>query len=888
MTHNTQRAIAKAVLETLEGRQYMSAATIGLNSGVLSLKADPNTASTLKVVLSADKSSVTATAGNQTQTFKFSQLKSLVLTGSTGDDYMYVDPGLNLPAEIKANGGNDTIWGGSGLDHIDGGNGNVEIHGHGVITTGTGDDSIWGSNQGDTITAGSGTDLIVCGNGNNVVYGGSGHDTLIGGSGNDLIVAGSGTTVIYGGMGNDTLVGGTGHDTLYGGGGDNVIGVNSNTTVLHAQSTDVAVAGPMYYRKSSSKKKPRGHTATPTPVATPTPAPVTAPAPAPVTAPAPAPVTTPTPTPVATPAPAPVTTPAPTPVATPTPAPVTSPSPVPAPAPVAPTTNTGGLKPVITQLETTVIAGEGVNVNALSSVIPTGTVLTTTYKWDFGDPGSQYNVLPGWNAGHVYDAAGTYTITLTMTDSAGNVATTTSQVAVAADTRPVIYVDTNGSDSNSGASATQAVQSIGKAFSLAGSNTKIEFKRGETFSVPWTENISGHDIYIGAYGTGANPVLMWAGPSTCSVTLMIGQASSDITIQGLSFDSPNAVTSGPADIVNDTAIWAWGTDVVVRDNTFLNIDTAVDGSMQPHGVIVQNNTAPLIQGMRAYFCWVDGTDWTITGNTVANTTRQHVIRGNDTAISGVLIYDNNLTKQYPASDPYETYKTTINFREGNYVYISGNVLNDSTLSISQGPGQATNATVNWVVIENNFFNNCQLKMQAIVHDVVVRNNVFNITGTADIDIEPSAATDAADQIADITITGNTGINNGLDGEFLTLSSQTLPGTITLTNNVYSAPNLRIGYGWDSGVWVNAPDLTAFKTISGNVWPSALTSGQGVLGVVNYVAGAATPTGYLTTAQWDSESNVQNDQFSDQALPAGSYQLTIQGVTAGATGVRLAA
>jgi hypothetical protein len=64
------------------------------------------------------------------------------------------------------------------------------------------------------------------------------------------------------------------------------------------------------------------------------------------------------------------------------------------------TTPTPGPDAVITQLETSVIAGEGVNVNALSSTIQTGTVLTTTYKWDFGKPCGQYNVLPGWNAGH--------------------------------------------------------------------------------------------------------------------------------------------------------------------------------------------------------------------------------------------------------------------------------------------------------------------------------------------------------------------------------------------------------------------------------------------------------------------------------------------------------
>jgi hypothetical protein len=834
MTHNTQWAIAKAVLETLEGRQYMSAATIGLNNGVLSMQADPNTASTLKVVLSADKSSVTATTGDQNQTFKFSQLKSLVLTGSTGDDYIYVDPGLNLPAQIKANGGNDTIWGGSGLDNIDGGNGNVQIHAHGVITTGSGDDSVWGSNQGDTITAGSGTDLIVCGNGNNVVYGGSGHDTLIGGAGNDHIVAGSGTTVIYGGMGDDTLIGGIGHDTIYGGGGNDMIAVNSTTTVLHADSTDVAVAGTMYHRKSSPTK----------------------------------------------------TTPAPTPVKAPAPAPVTSASPVPTPAPAAPTTNSGGLKPVITQLETTVIAGEGVNVNALTSVIPTGTVLTTTYKWDFGDPGSKYNVLPGWNAGHVYDKAGTYTITLTMTDSAGHVATKTSQVTVAADTRPVIYVDTNGSDSNSGASPSQAVKSIGEAFALAGSNTKIELKRGETFPVTSTLWLKGNDQAVEAYGTGASPVLMFAPLDASEVTIFVGSQATNITIQDLTFDSPNAVTSGPADTINDFAIWAGGTDLVVRGNTFNNVEDAVNGTQQPTGVIVQENSAPLLKGMRGYLCWVDGNNWSIIGNTVVNTTRAHCVRVNDSDVVGVLIADNNLTKQYPADDPGEAQKTTVNVRIGNYVYIANNVLNGSTVSISNSPGQTIDQTVNWVVLDGNTINNAQLTVNEVAHHVMIRNNVLNITGTGQIAITPTSADIPGAVLTDLTISHNTGINTGQDGEFINVFSQPAPGSIAIDHNVYSAAGIRFGYGWDSAVWINAPDLTGFASITDNIWPTS--NNLKTPGVVNYFAGAATATGYLTEQGWNSLPGVSNDQYSNEALPSGSYQLTLNGVTAGALTVAKAA
>src|SRR5207302_4942331 len=92
-------------------------------------------------------------------------------------------------------------------------------------------------------------------------------------------------------------------------------------------------------------------------------------------------------------------------------------------------------QPIIQAIETTVLAGQGVEVNGLNSVVHSGNPLTTKYHWNFGDVGGKYNDLTGWNAGHVYDDAGTYTITLSVTDSSGNVASATQQVTVIADNR---------------------------------------------------------------------------------------------------------------------------------------------------------------------------------------------------------------------------------------------------------------------------------------------------------------------------------------------------------------------------------------------------------------------------------------------------------------------
>src|ERR1051325_3440445 len=43
-----------------------------------------------------------------------------------------------------------------------------------------------------------------------------------------------------------------------------------------------------------------------------------------------------------------------------------------------------------------------------------GTPVTTRYQWDFGDPAGTNNALRGFNAAHVYNKEGKYSITLTL------------------------------------------------------------------------------------------------------------------------------------------------------------------------------------------------------------------------------------------------------------------------------------------------------------------------------------------------------------------------------------------------------------------------------------------------------------------------------------------
>jgi hypothetical protein len=99
-------------------------------------------------------------------------------------------------------------------------------------------------------------------------------------------------------------------------------------------------------------------------------------------------------------------------------APPTPPTP---PTPPAPSTLTISLAAVATT----------VNTPALLQPVITGTVQITQYAWTFGD-GTTFVSTTGSSATHSYPAAGTYTVTVTITDALGHTATATGAAGGAA------------------------------------------------------------------------------------------------------------------------------------------------------------------------------------------------------------------------------------------------------------------------------------------------------------------------------------------------------------------------------------------------------------------------------------------------------------------------
>jgi Ca2+-binding RTX toxin-like protein len=111
--------------------------------------------------------------------------------------------------QFIANGGNDSIDGGTGNGTIDAGAGNDRVNAGGgddKVDGGAGNDSVYGEAGNDTLWGGSGNDTLWGGDGNDLLDGESGSDTLLGGLGNDTLIADDSADNLLGGSGNDQYV----------------------------------------------------------------------------------------------------------------------------------------------------------------------------------------------------------------------------------------------------------------------------------------------------------------------------------------------------------------------------------------------------------------------------------------------------------------------------------------------------------------------------------------------------------------------------------------------------------------------------------------------------------------------------------------------------------
>jgi hypothetical protein len=776
--------------EALESRHLLSS-SISLSAGVIIMQGDPTAASSLTAGLTDGSADIYVSAGtHDAMSFPASSVYAIHITAGSGADSVFVATAITLPVVITAGNGNDTIQGGGGENAVIVGNGNDSINGRGTvdyISVGNGNDTIYGSNGNNTIIAGGGTDQIVGGSGNDSITAGNGNDAIDGNAGNDTITAGNGADTINGGLGNDTLTVGTGDSTVIPGSGTNYIVLGNPKTVIVPSSGQNTVV------TSTGAVVSSPVSSNPTPAS-------------------------------------------PTWISYDAPKPAISTSP----------------QAILQVLEPDPVVGIVVNVRALDSTLGVGSPIDAQYIWNFGDPSGAYNTLDGYNAAHVYNQPGNYTISLTVENNQDQSSTAYAAISITADNRKAIYVDSvHGSDKNNGSSPSQAVQTAVRADELVTNNTEVFFDRGEEFNLSQSFLLHAQNILVGAYGSGAQPIINYTNPVAGSNIFSTNNALSDgVTIENLTFTTENGTNPSLAN--QPMAIMAGGYGTTVIDCTFMYVEYAVNGSGNPVGLTVENCSSPTFNGLQGYFVWDQGTDTTVIDNTVEGSVHEHVLRSS--GATELLIYDNNFYNNDG--------KGCIEIHEGSYAWIQGNTANGGDIRV--GPlglwGEPITSSTNECVIEDNTVLNNQIAVYPGAHDISIRNNIIKTNSAQMIDVKGQDG--LGRQSADIRILNNTGISTGATGNFLKVENHT--DGIILENNLLVQPKLAVG-GYDAApVFVAETNLSSFTSINGNVWQLSDDAYAYAGGGDNYID-TVNGTGYVTPAQWNAYSVVGTDYFVNTSL-----------------------
>jgi hypothetical protein len=518
-----------------------------------------------------------------------------------------------------------------------------------------------------------------------------------------------------------------------------------------------------------------------------------------------------------------------------------------------------------------------------TALLSVGSPAFSTFEWDFGDPNGKYNKLRGFNSAHTYDVPGTYTVKLTVTNPNGTTGTKLVTVIVGQDTRKNVYIDAvNGNDANDG-SLNAPVRTVVGANRIGTGGTNVLFKRGQTHTISSTLYIGVNGV-VGAYGSGANPVLFTTllGPNAVLDT----SYGKDLIIQDITIDATPTATLGRN---LATGIALGGTNITIRRVNFKTIGNAMNANLNPKEAFIVDNTELYgagtypFPGLESYFLWMQGTDITIVGNTVLNSQRQHIVRGYSwervSMSYNSFSNPNNPNEKYTdasGSVVYPDYlNSAVNLQPGHYAYVGNNLFRDAVENT--GPLGAQDGVTRQVQFERNYMLNTISFSKFFIaqgaEGLLVRDNIMYDT-INDVQIEATLTDPQNRKNSNVVFQNNTGVNNQSYGKFMSINNSSVG--MNLSNNLYIAPLLKGGAYDSAAIGDYGTDLSMFGNISNNYWP--LASGVPGPHFINYA--------YQSPSAWASFPVVKSDIFRTSlpapltGAPYTSFQFIENGITYG--------
>jgi hypothetical protein len=217
------------------------------------------------------------------------------------------------------------------------------------------------------------------------------------------------------------------------------------------------------------------------------------------------------------------------------------------------------------------------------------------------------------------------------------------------------------------------------------------------------------------------------------------------------------------------------------------------------------------------------------------------------------------------------------------VYVVDNTLTNGKVTTGpltntddNGDGADKEQRAKWVVIEGNRINSMIIVKHGSEH-IMLRDNVINVDTRMAIEVDGYGARwDRSTE--DVYILNNTVTHTGDEGNFLKVWRDA--GGLTVSGNLYFAPNMEMGSHKTAVVKVSDNDLDSFREVSGNVWPGS-DDGQGANCTMFFVGTDLSTGEDLTPAEWLADAEIAGDLFQNVTL-GDRYCVTIGGVTAGSS------